>query len=549
MKATAGLLLAAAAAASVTVIDVGGTKITIPDPPGLAPVTEEMTALYDVLERLVPEPSRGFVSFIPAEHVAAALAGEVPALSRHCSVQTPKSFVPASIAPGRFEQLKATARAQQEKRREAVRETWPLELASIDEGRGSRRDLERALAVAPVVMVRPHHESDRKLAYSSFAMLDTTDPAGAPRRSITALTTTLVLVQRKALFLHCHADASDFEWTRTASRVWAEAVLDANAAVPADPEREAAPDSAAWARPLLWQLDFAVERVDAVDLERSHQPTIGRLEEGETRTAELELEAGATFLVGACDDACSDLDLIVETAEGEPVAADRGHGDNPVAHFRVPEPGGYRVGVHMASCTREPCGFVVQPYAAYPAGSRPPSAERPMDDEHLDRAVLAVVRHTTAEEFLRVLAWREDIFRRIADDPVARESCGLRSMPERADGSSLDFQPISAILDRALARDLAGEALWSPPASFAANGRAMGREFAYYLHENGHDQVLAPFVKLAEGRLEESEVCTWLADLYAVAIEAPEDRIGDMTMLDVVRVLELAGQGRLGATN
>jgi hypothetical protein len=72
----------------------------------------------------------------------------------------------------------------------------------------------------------------------------------------------------------------------------------------------------------------------------------------------MELEAGADYLVMAfCDDACSDLDLVLLDPDGIGIESDIFPDDEPALSFTAPATGTFLVRVAMVSCTDDPCRF------------------------------------------------------------------------------------------------------------------------------------------------------------------------------------------------
>ncbi len=68
------------------------------------------------------------------------------------------------------------------------------------------------------------------------------------------------------------------------------------------------------------------------------------------------------LMVGACDDDCTGLQLVIANGIGYQVDAARGPGNSPVVRVTTPaQSGTYRVTVTMAACRVSPCryGFAV----------------------------------------------------------------------------------------------------------------------------------------------------------------------------------------------
>ncbi len=98
-----------------------------------------------------------------------------------------------------------------------------------DTGRGLREEFgaDLELEVSDVVPLEPHEESENLLGYSMF-FRETVSTGGGSEVHGVAVTSTLVLVSGKVLFLYCYGPKEDLEWTRKAAGEWARAILACN---------------------------------------------------------------------------------------------------------------------------------------------------------------------------------------------------------------------------------------------------------------------------------------------------------------------------------
>lgn len=91
----------------------------------------------------------------------------------------------------------------------------------------------------------------------------------------------------------------------------------------------------------------------------THQREVGWLDDDESTTFSVWLEAGTEYVIrGTCDADCSDLDLELKR-NGRVVGRDFAPDDVPEVGARPRSPGWYQVRVIMASCEIEPCGYAV----------------------------------------------------------------------------------------------------------------------------------------------------------------------------------------------
>lgn len=70
----------------------------------------------------------------------------------------------------------------------------------------------------------------------------------------------------------------------------------------------------------------------------------------------LSLQAGRTYaVIGACDNDCDNVDIVLEDASGRQVGADTLGDDYPVVQFTPTASGQYTARIRLVTCTNEPC--------------------------------------------------------------------------------------------------------------------------------------------------------------------------------------------------
>jgi hypothetical protein len=96
---------------------------------------------------------------------------------------------------------------------------------------------------------------------------------------------------------------------------------------------------------------------------------IGELPRRDRTDHTVNLQAGGHyFIVAACDDDCSDLDLQLLDAEGVAVAEDVGDDPLPAIAITAARQGPHAVRVVMVGCSTEPCVYGLVTYARFGAG-------------------------------------------------------------------------------------------------------------------------------------------------------------------------------------
>ncbi len=90
-------------------------------------------------------------------------------------------------------------------------------------------------------------------------------------------------------------------------------------------------------------------------------PVFGSLDDDGKASHEMTVVSGVDYvLFGACDNDCTDVDLIVYDQNGRVVKRDILADDKPVVMFTAGRSAKYRIEVVMAVCATEPCRYGLQ---------------------------------------------------------------------------------------------------------------------------------------------------------------------------------------------
>jgi hypothetical protein len=90
-------------------------------------------------------------------------------------------------------------------------------------------------------------------------------------------------------------------------------------------------------------------------------PVFGSLDDDEKSSHEMTVVAGVDYvLFGACDNDCTDVDLLVYDQNNRLVKRDILADDKPVVMFTAARSAKYRIEVVMAVCSTEPCRYGLQ---------------------------------------------------------------------------------------------------------------------------------------------------------------------------------------------
>ncbi len=209
-------------------VSVGGTSLEIPPPPGCAPVTPQMTALFLHQQRFAPPDQERLGSYIPAADVLPALKDEARGSIRECVLETSKALVDKSVSKSDFSAFKRAGKAQMDDLMKEAERKLPGLLKKVNEDLARNSGVDYALSVSPTLNLPPHEDTDRTWAYFMLARVEARDAAGQPASVVVAITTTWIHVRAKLLCLYVYGEESGLEWTRTISKQWAAAILAAN---------------------------------------------------------------------------------------------------------------------------------------------------------------------------------------------------------------------------------------------------------------------------------------------------------------------------------
>ncbi|MCL5280909.1 MAG: hypothetical protein M1376_13505 [Planctomycetes bacterium] len=205
-------------------ISVGGTIIEIPDPPGFATVTPQMTAVVQARQRLAFPESECLVSYIAESDIVQALRNELPKSGKVLWVQSLKERSNTFMSPSSFLRIKELLKAKMPD----ASKVSPVQLENINKNLPKQSGVESFLSMSPMSFLPPHEETDRTLAFSQFAKVAALDKAGNVLSIVMVTTNTIVHVKGKVLVLFANVEQSDLEWSRTISKQWADSILAAN---------------------------------------------------------------------------------------------------------------------------------------------------------------------------------------------------------------------------------------------------------------------------------------------------------------------------------
>lgn len=95
----------------------------------------------------------------------------------------------------------------------------------------------------------------------------------------------------------------------------------------------------------------------------THSRYNGSLNNNQTETVTLDLDAGTSYLVvGVCDGDCSDLDLWINDENGYEVDSDVLDDDTPILEVTPRRNARFSIRTKMITCSAEPCYYGIGVY-------------------------------------------------------------------------------------------------------------------------------------------------------------------------------------------
>ncbi|HEX5724281.1 MAG TPA: hypothetical protein VFX98_02380 [Longimicrobiaceae bacterium] len=113
-----------------------------------------------------------------------------------------------------------------------------------------------------------------------------------------------------------------------------------------------------WVQQVRNQLRAAAQAYEREGYEMTHRIYTGQLDDGESERVALTLDVGREYqIIGACDNDCTDLDMVLFDGRGRELDSDLLEDDVPIVATGVSRSGQFTVEVRMANCNVEPCRY------------------------------------------------------------------------------------------------------------------------------------------------------------------------------------------------
>ena len=210
---------------------IGGNQIEIPSPAEFVRVTPKMDAVYRLSEQMVDPVNDQLAYYIPETERPMAETGEIPSLERTFMLKVNKELKSVVMGSNDFAKLINATKNQNQKIINEVKTKIPELFDKMNQDISKEFDIDFAMQLSQVVPLEPHYETPNAMSFSMFVTYNV-KADGARQEDVVCCTTTFLNADGKVLFLYCYAPQSELEWTRQASKAWAETIMANNAQPP-----------------------------------------------------------------------------------------------------------------------------------------------------------------------------------------------------------------------------------------------------------------------------------------------------------------------------
>ena len=235
--AAAGLVLAvvlgwdSATAGEPIEVDAGGARLEIPAPADFVAVSRNSAALEQVMRTFVASTNTYLAGFVRRRDVEAVEAGEGPALHRYGMAQIASNLESVNVDDQHFRELLRSGRRRFERAVENIADRLRGEIDSIEDDLSQAIDDEVSLTTGRMKSLGVYVEQEDVLGFLTVQRYSTETSSSGSTRTVVG-TINYVHADERLIFLYLWSTLrgeADLDWTRSAGKAWAEAVIAANA--------------------------------------------------------------------------------------------------------------------------------------------------------------------------------------------------------------------------------------------------------------------------------------------------------------------------------
>ncbi|WP_298862273.1 hypothetical protein [uncultured Gimesia sp.] len=214
-------------------IKVGETELEIPAPAGFVLTTSEMAVQAPFSQKL-PALGSGtelIADYISQDEVPAVLEGKRSPGRKFISLYVSQNTRSKTVGVQDFDKIKSNTKRENHHAMNQMRDANPELFDSIREKIEQNSDGKIKLQIPQFILLKEHFETPHAISYSSLYTFKLIEDDGN-KKAVICYTMTDLNPAGKMLFMLCGAPQDDLEWTRSASKAWAEAILNANPEAP-----------------------------------------------------------------------------------------------------------------------------------------------------------------------------------------------------------------------------------------------------------------------------------------------------------------------------
>jgi hypothetical protein len=211
------------------VFTINGREIIVPVPRGFARVTEDMPAAMGIAQQQADADSYNdtLAYYIKESEVPTAMEGYIPDMEKSFILKVNKEMRNMTIGKDSFSQFKSMTKKHNRQVFENIKAQIPEVMNNFSQGVSQEFNIDFAISVSQVVPLETHYEAENAMALSMFVNYGSS--AGDEKiEEIISATSTFLNASGAVLFLYAYGPRDELEWTRSASKAWAESVMASN---------------------------------------------------------------------------------------------------------------------------------------------------------------------------------------------------------------------------------------------------------------------------------------------------------------------------------
>lgn len=226
MHSSVALAITAATAFTDT-FDLAGKEIIIPAPDGFVRVTNEMGVVYRFIVQMTDPMNKTLACYIAESEIPTAMADEESSLERIFVLKASNDIGMLIAGKNEFDELKLVFKRENNKTLDKMLVELPNVMKQISMDVSGEFDIEYSREISRLAPMKAHYEAGNAMAFSVF--IDYRETIDSEIINTTrAATFTFLNPAGRVIYLNAYGPRGDLEWTRNASKEWAERIIQSN---------------------------------------------------------------------------------------------------------------------------------------------------------------------------------------------------------------------------------------------------------------------------------------------------------------------------------